>query len=380
MAIVTEKTREGVVTGYRARLMGKDRKWLRSKSFKTKSEARAFERRLYEQRSAESFVKYKGEIVSVSQYWDQWSCESRGKVSDGWKLSQDKMWENYIKPVLGNFMMTEVRAIDIGACLNRSADRLGPQSRKHLYSLLRRMFSEAVEYSEIIPSSPIKPKFHRPEVPLKERSFLRPEETERLLKGCAGPYEEAIWLQLLAGLRSSEVQGLRWGAVEFDRSRIVIKEAYNVKMRRFQDFPKQGDWGSAPLPHVLAEYLKPKRRGPQKLVLSGRWEDEPFSYGAYQRGLRDLCKTLGLPKVTPHELRHSATELYFQAGASTEDVRRLLNHASLSATKRYIHRTDERLNRIAEGVSEALFRDVSISATGEKKSGQEVPTVERESA
>ena len=38
-------------------------------------------------------------------------------------------------------------------------------------------------------------------------------------------------------------------------------------------------------------------------------------------------------------------------GASSEDIRRLLNQKSLIATKRYIHRTDERLTALAASIS-----------------------------
>jgi site-specific recombinase XerD len=73
-----------------------------------------------------------------------------------------------------------------------------------------------------------------------------------------------------------------------------------------------------------------------------------LSYEAFvARTLPGLCKKAGVKRITPHELRHSCTELYVQAGASSEDLRRLLNHKSLSATIRYMHRTDERLQGIA---------------------------------
>jgi site-specific recombinase XerD len=73
-------------------------------------------------------------------------------------------------------------------------------------------------------------------------------------------------------------------------------------------------------------------------------------------------------RVTPHELRHSCTELYVQAGASAEDLRRLLNHKSLAATIRYMHRTDERLQRIASQVG-----PTPLPAAPDTESGSEAP-------
>lgn len=74
-------------------------------------------------------------------------------------------------------------------------------------------------------------------------------------------------------------------------------------------------------------------------------------YESFLLNLRKLCNLTGLPCITPHELRHSATELYLENGANTEDIRRLLNHSSVSTTLKYLHRTGSRLQNIADSLS-----------------------------
>ena len=59
--------------------------------------------------------------------------------------------------------------------------------------------------------------------------------------------------------------------------------------------------------------------------------------------------------VTPHNLRHSATEICVRfGGANMEDIRRLLHHKSVETTKRYMHRTDQRTKEIASRVSDEV--------------------------
>ncbi len=86
------------------------------------------------------------------------------------------------------------------------------------------------------------------------------------------------------------------------------------------------------------------RADPRSSQSNGHYRD------AQRTALTKICKELSLPRVTAHELRHSCTELYIEAGASAEDIRRLLNQSSLTATARYIHRTDERLTKIAGNI------------------------------
>ena len=55
--------------------------------------------------------------------------------------------------------------------------------------------------------------------------------------------------------------------------------------------------------------------------------------------------------VTPHKLRHPCTQIWFHHGATLEDVRRLLGHKSSETTRRYVHKTDDRLIRLASVIS-----------------------------
>ncbi|MGZ3697593.1 MAG: tyrosine-type recombinase/integrase [Bdellovibrionota bacterium] len=214
------------------------------------------------------------------------------------------------------------------------------------------MFEDAVEFYEFVDVNPVKRRF-RPKVPRTEREFLSPEESRRLLEASREhPLGIAIWISLLSGLRPGEAQALRWNAVDFDRSQILIQATFNKKLRTIQDHPKQKDWGRAPMPRVLSDFLRPKSFGrkPEDFVcpnvIGGMLNYESF----VRKSLPALCKKAGVKRITPHELRHSCTEIYVQAGASAEDLRRLLNHKSLSATIRYMHRTDERLQSIASKI------------------------------
>jgi integrase len=227
---------------------------------------------------------------------------------------------------------------------------LSSQSALHAYNILHKMFDDAVEFYELVPASPVKRRF-RPRLHRTERNFLSPAESWRLLDVARDhPLGAPIWISLLSGLRPGEVQALRWNAIDFDREQILIRATFNKKLRVIQDHPKQKDWGRAPMPKPLADYLRPRQGDPEAFVclnaIGGMLSYESF----VQKVLPKLCERAGVKRITPHELRHSCTELYVEAGASTEDLRRLLNHKSLTATLRYLHRTDERLAGIASKI------------------------------
>ena len=59
----------------------------------------------------------------------------------------------------------------------------------------------------------------------------------------------------------------------------------------------------------------------------------------------------GVQEVASHALRHSASELYMESGASRDDLRILFNHSTSAVTDRYVHDKGERLKDVAKRVT-----------------------------
>lgn len=347
MAIVHRKNKDS--TTYQVRIKDLGGQWYESRSFRNLTDAKKEELKLMDlKRMGTRATSDEAKNITLAQYWEIWSRENRSAVSDGWKITQDQMYRDFILPVLGNLKMIDIRAPQIGRLMSRAKELgLGDQTRKHVYSLVRKMFNDAVEYYEMLATNPVKARFHRPQVSERKRAFLVPKQAWKFLEFTRDHYlGPAIWLQTLAGLRPGEVQALKWKSLSFDPDQILICSAYNNKTSVLQDFPKQQDWAYAPMPPQLKEYLMTLPRDPDGFVAHGA-KGGMLPYHTYLVALRRLCVDAGVLEVTPHELRHTCTEIYVQAGASAEDIRRLLNHSGFTATKHYIHRTDERLTSIA---------------------------------
>ena len=67
-----------------------------------------------------------------------------------------------------------------------------------------------------------------------------------------------------------------------------------------------------------------------------------------------------LPRITPHDLRHTAASLVISAGANVKAVQRMLGHASASMTlDTYADLFDDDLDAVAVALShQALNSDV----------------------
>ena len=353
MAIIPKILKDGHIS-YFVRVMDRYGKWLKGETFDRLVDAERRERQLKAEVdkgfvAPSDFLK----SMTVGEYWQVWSSECRFNVSEGWKKVQNQMWRDYIAPFLSLLLLLDITPMHIGKILKCAEEKKkGSQTRLHIYNLCHKMFEDAVQFFDYLPQNPVKTKL-KPKLRRIERNFLLPHESRKLLIHVKDHYlGPAIWLSLLAGLRPSEVQALRFEAINFGMNYFVIKAAFKCRVNRIEPYPKQEDWGMAPMPLELSRFLRELREGKKltDFVAPGRY-GEMLNFNVYSAGLKSFCRELGLREVTPHELRHSCTELYIEQGASEEDIMRLLNQKNSSVTRRYIHRTPERLARVAAQIT-----------------------------
>lgn len=309
-----------------------------------------------------------GKKTTVAEYWEVWREDRRHKVSQGWRISQDQMFRDYVEKHLGHHKMADVTSPMVSRVLDRIRDSgRSAQMVKHVYSLLRSMFGDAQGYYQMIDENPVNPKFHRPKVPRAKRAFLTPAQSWRLLE-VARTHEylgPAVWVQILAGLRPEAMQALKWDAVLWDSNQLLICRAWKQKVGVMADYPKGKDWEYVPMVRELKSYLSDlwsKTNGDASAFVCQGPKGGMLSYDTYIRALKRLCTTAGVTEISPHEARHSCTELWVQAGASAEDLRRLLNHTDLSSTAGYIHRTEERLHAIGSLIAPGSLRVIEGGA------------------
>lgn len=370
---------------FRARVKDPEGKWYPSEWTHDQGAAARIEIDLFERRLKGGRAQNgDGKRYTIDELWQVWSVDRRLETSPGWKISQDQMYRDFIKPVLGRFKVASVRAPEIGRVLSRmQAEGYSASTRKHVYSLMNQMFGDARDYYEMIVENPVKSKFHRPAgveaeskfwTPDQAWRFLRFTETMELTRSTMLDLAPAAHLQILAAIRVGEAQALTWANVLFESGELRICATWNGKTKELQPYPKGKVPAYVPMTPALREFLLERQKRRTSEFVAPAWHGGMMNYDTYEGALKRACRLSDLPVLTTHSLRHSATEIWIKAGASIEDIRRLLNHkAGSSSTKRYIHRTEERLQavglRIIPGgaVTHGSYPSGEFSAEREKE-------------
>jgi integrase/recombinase XerD len=168
-----------------------------------------------------------------------------------------------------------------------------------------------------------------PKTPKKLPVVLSPDETARFLDALRNPKHRALLMTAYAaGLRLSEVAGLRVDDIDSARMVIRVRQAKGQKDRDVMLSPR--------LLAVLREYWK--RHRPAPFLFPGREPDRPVSHRTVQMVCRRALAASGLGKrVHMHTLRHSFASHLLESGTDLRTIQVLLGHRSFSTTARYVH-------------------------------------------
>lgn len=139
-----------------------------------------------------------------------------------------------------------------------------------------------------------------------------------------------------AGLRVSEVVGLRIEDIDSQRMVIRVRQGKGKKDRYVMLSPK--------LLPLLREYWKAAR--PTGWLFPGQRSDRPITANSVRRACHQARAAAGIEKhVTVHTLRHSFATHLLEAGTDLRTIQLLLGHRSLKTTAIYTHVSAKTLQR-----------------------------------
>jgi site-specific recombinase XerD len=178
----------------------------------------------------------------------------------------------------------------------------------------------------------------RPKLEKKLPAVLTMEECLQIFRAVDNPKHKLLLLiGYGAGLRVSEIVGLKWEDILFAEHKIHLKNAKGKKDRMVM------------LPYSIVHSLEAYRQVYPKAVyvFEGQYAGEPYSTTSVQTVMRNAMKKVGLnKKATVHTLRHSFATHLLEAGTDIRYIQKILGHASIKTTTVYTHISKGAMDRI----------------------------------
>lgn len=173
------------------------------------------------------------------------------------------------------------------------------------------------------------------------------------------------------GLRWGEATALRVRDVDLNRRRVNVHEnAVEVSGTIHVGTPKTGEARSVPFPPFLAPLLRAitEQKSASQLVFGAG--DNYLHQPDRRRGwyvsavARSLALDENFPRVTIHDLRHTAASLAISAGANVKAVQRMLGHSSAAMTlDTYADLFDDDLDVVAITLDRARSKAIGLNST-----------------
>jgi integrase len=248
----------------------------------------------------------------------------------------------HIAPALGDRNLSALSVAEVRALL-AGKSVLDPQSRRHHRATLRRALADALRDGLVTRN--VAALAEPPKLTRRERPVLTAAEARRLIDGTRDDRLWAYWtLAVTVGMRSAELLGLTWDAVEEGRLHVrytlhrdeagqpVLMPPKTAKSRRTIPLPAIAVQAlDATRKQQLAERMKAGKPGREGLVFTTR-DGIPYRGENMAPRLHRITARLGLPRVNPHDLRHSAATILYSLGIPTPTIADMLGHSSTRVT------------------------------------------------
>ena len=320
---------------WEARYRKPDGKTARKGGFHTKREATAYLATVEVSKLTGSYVAPSAGVATIETLGTDWLAAHQATVKASTFHSDESAWRIHVQPKWGSRKVGSIRHGEVVAWVAELAKAKSPTTVTRAHGVLAAILDTALR-DRRISSNPARD-VKLPRRQSATRSYLTHAQVELLAEGSKHP--DFVRFLAYTGLRWGEATGLRVRHVDQTKRRLFIEEnAVVVNGHVKVGTPKTHERRSVVYPSFLApaiaEAAEDKKPG-DLLWGDGTTHLRPgnaksgWFVGAVRRA-QDADPDF--PRITPHDLRHTAASLAISAGANVKAVQRMLGHASAAMT------------------------------------------------
>lgn len=341
------------VITYKDGLGNRKTKWLAT-GFPVKGNKKRAEAFLNEQKLKYEEIDSSPEEILFADYLEEWLEIVKTSIATVTYSSYSMMVKKTIAPYFRRrkIKLVDLTAKDIQNFYLAELKRVSANTVIHYHANIHKALKYAVKL-DLIPTNPAD-KIERPRKGSFKGSFYDTEEMKLLLEAVKGTkFEIPVMLAAFYGLRRSEVLGLKWDAVDFDKNTITIKHTVTtceldgkrilVKEDRTKN---KASMRTLPLVDFVKEkLLSLKAEQEENRMLCGRSYIKDFIGYICINEIGDLIKPgylsvefpkllekKGLRRIRFHDLRHSCASLLIANGVPMKQIQEWLGHSDFSTT------------------------------------------------
>lgn len=325
-------------------------------------------------------AKQRGEFVAVSAGRTRirdlapgWLAAKHVRVKPSHYVDLETAWRVHVEPRWGDVAVGTVTAGDVQSWIAGLSQERSATVTIRAHGVLAGILDDAVRDRRILRNEARGVTL--PRKPRKPSRYLTHAQVDALAAATGRPL--MIYTLAYCGLRWGEMTALRVRDVNLLRQRIKVERSVRyVKGHGFVMGTTKGhEARTVPMPPFLTALMRDRLAvagGPDDLVFPADRAEylrqpgkSPVRDGRrvavkwWERALDDV----GLPWMTPHDLRHTTASLAVQAGANVKALQRMLGHRSAALTlDTYADLFDTDLDDVAARMGAARDHEMTTDA------------------
>lgn len=317
--------------------------------------------------------------MTVDAWFNRWLKDVVGNRAPNTLRNYCERYEHNVQPFIGSMLLRDVKPMDCQMILNAMESDYAGSTIRQTYMTMGTFFKSAKDNGFIDRHPMDGVRYTKPVRAVDDIHFLTVDEQKRFLEAAKGSHNYAQYALILeTGLRTGEMIGLTWDAVDWEKRTLTVNKTLEFRY-------KQDEWRAGPpktessyrtIPltdtayDILREiydtreyrnesnglstvltFMDRKTGQKRKLVMRDlvfiNWRTGmPAKNSSYDTHLYKLCDEAGIKRFCMHALRHTYATRAIESGMQPKVLQKLLGHASSKTTMdRYVHVTDDSMQK-----------------------------------
>ncbi|MGD6896074.1 tyrosine-type recombinase/integrase [Bacillus infantis] len=319
------------------------RKQKKKMGFKTKKEATAY---LAETQTALNKGSYiEPSKVSFKDFMNEWFTTIKKKsvrTNDTYRI----LIEKYVNVYFVDVPLSSLKSIHVEDFINKMHEQgYSPATIRKVYNIITNALDYAVDKGLIIKN--VAKKATLPKDNKKEMSVWTKDEVNKFLNTAKNDRLYILFVMaLMTGMRQGELFGLRWRDINFETSKLTVKQTLAHNGKEFYTGAKTNAGNrSIGLSKSLIDKLMEHKEliAKEKAEMGDSYIDQDLVFctpmgtplnaaNIRKRLFNPLIEEAGVPQIRFHDLRHTHATSLLADGVNVKVISERLGHSNIKVT------------------------------------------------